>query len=76
MDAPRLELQSRRPWELERLVSKFDPVERDLRNRSLGRAGEEFVLEIEKRKLEKSRRPDLLKKIKWISQEEGDWCRI
>jgi hypothetical protein len=47
-------------------------MERDLRNRSLGRAGEEFVLEIEKRKLEKSNRPDLLKKIGWISQEDGD----
>ena len=53
VDAPRLEPQTQRPWQLERLVRKFDPVERDLRNRSLGRAGEEFVLEIEKKKLEK-----------------------
>lgn len=72
VDAPRLNLQPARPWQLERLVSKFDPVERDLRNRLLGRAGEEFVLEIEKRKLEKSQRPDLLKKIRWVSQDEGD----
>lgn len=72
VDAPRLELQPTRPWQLERLVRKFDPVERDLRNRSLGRAGEEFILEIEKRKLEKSQRPDLLKKIRWVSQDEGD----
>jgi len=72
VDAPKLELQPTRPWQLERLVRKFDPVERDLRNRSLGRAGEEFVLEIEKRKLEKSQRPDLLKKIRWVSQDEGD----
>jgi hypothetical protein len=59
---PKLELQSDRPWQLERLIRKFDPVERDLRNRSLGRAGEEFVLEMERKKLEKFRRPDLLKK--------------
>jgi hypothetical protein len=72
VSAPKLELQSDRPWQLERLIRKFDPVERDLRNRSLGRAGEEFVLEIEKKKLEKFQRPDLLKKVRWISAEEGD----
>jgi Protein NO VEIN, C-terminal len=69
---PKLELQSDRPWQLERLIRKFDPVERDLRNRLLGRAGEEFVLEMERKKLEKSRRPDLLKKIRWVSADEGD----
>jgi hypothetical protein len=69
---PKLELQSDRPWQLERLIRKFDPVERDLRNRSLGRAGEEFVLEMERKKLEMSRRPDLLKKIRWVSADEGD----
>jgi hypothetical protein len=72
VEAPKLEIQSDRPWQLERLVRKFDPVERDLRNRSLGRAGEEFVLEIEKRKLEKFQRPDLLKKIRWVAEEDGD----
>src|ERR1700726_1486502 len=34
VDAPNLEFRSNRPWQLERLVRKFDPVERDLRNRS------------------------------------------
>ncbi|MGD0850232.1 DUF3883 domain-containing protein [Bradyrhizobium sp.] len=72
VQAPKLESASDRPWQLERLIRKFDPVERDLRNRSLGRAGEEFVLEIEKKRLEKFKRPDLLKKIKWVSVEEGD----
>jgi len=72
VDAPKLEIQSTRPWQLERLVRKFDPVERDLRNRSLGRAGEEFVLEIEKKKFEKLQRPDLSKKIRWVSEEDGD----
>ena len=72
VDAPKLGFQPDRPWQLERLVRKFDPVERDLRNRTLGRAGEEFVLEIEKKKLEKYQRPDLLEKIRWVSSEEGD----
>jgi hypothetical protein len=72
VDAPKLQPASDRPWQLDRLIKKFDPVERDLRNRSLGRAGEEFVLAVEKRKLEKLQRPDLLKKIRWVSVEEGD----
>ncbi|WP_291686532.1 DUF3883 domain-containing protein [Bradyrhizobium sp.] len=72
VDVPKLGFQSDRPWQLERLVRKFDAVERDLRNRSLGRAGEEFVLEIERKKLEKFQRPDLSKKIRWVSSEEGD----
>lgn len=72
VNAPELQPPSDRPWQLERLVRKFDPVERDLRNRSLGRAGEEFVLAIEKKRLEKFQRPDLLKKVRWISAEDGD----
>lgn len=70
VDAPNLEVQSARPWQLERLIRKFDPVERDFHNRSLGRAGEEFVLEMEKRKLEGFRRSDLLKKIRWVSEDD------
>src|SRR5205823_2516140 len=35
VNAPELETQSDRPWQLELLVRKFDPVERDLRNRLL-----------------------------------------
>jgi hypothetical protein len=70
VEPPKLELQSDRPWQLDRLAKKFDPLERDLRNRSLGRAGEEFVLEIEKKKLEKFQRPDLLKKVRWVSADD------
>jgi hypothetical protein len=72
VEVPKLQPPADRPWQLERLVRKFDPVERDLRNRSLGRAGEEFVLEIERKRLEKLQRLDLLKKIRWVSAEEGD----
>lgn len=72
VSAPKLEFQSERPWQLERLIRKFDPVERDLRNRTLGRAGEEFVLEVEKKRLEKCEWPELSKKVRWVSDEEGD----
>ena len=70
VEPPNLETQSERPWQLDRLVRKFDPVERDLRNRSLGRAGEEYVLEFEKKKLEKFQRPDLLEKVRWVSADD------
>ena len=60
------------PPGLRRLVRKFDPAARDFRNRSLGRAGEAFVLEIEKRRLEEIDRLDLACNIRWISSEWGD----
>lgn len=60
------------PEPLRRLVRKFDPIERDQRNRSLGRAGEEFVVEVERRRLTGLNRVDLAKKIRWVANEEGD----
>jgi hypothetical protein len=58
--------------DMERLVRKFNPVERDFRNRKLGREGEELVLHFERQRLEMQDRIDLARKVKWISQEEGD----
>jgi hypothetical protein len=58
--------------EVERLVRKFNPVERDFRNRKLGRAGEELVFEFERERLKQRHRPDLANKIRWISEEDGD----
>jgi hypothetical protein len=60
------------PQRLERLVRKFDPVERDHRNRSLGRAGEELVIDVERRRLTGADRSDLARRIRWIAAEEGD----
>jgi hypothetical protein len=71
-DAPPLEPVVDRPLQLERLLKKFDPVERDFRNRALGKAGEEFVLEVERKKLAKVERPDLARKVRWIAAEDGD----
>lgn len=64
--------KARVPARLQRLTLKFDPVERDHRNRSLGRAGEEFVLELERRRLTEADRSDLARKLRWIAAEEGD----
>lgn len=60
------------PESLRRLVRKFDPVVRDYRNRSLGKAGEEFVIELERRQLIGSGRSDLARKIRWVAVEDGD----
>lgn len=60
------------PEPLRRLVRKFDPVERDHRNRSLGKAGEEFVLELEKRQLVDADCSDLARKVRWVAAEDGD----
>lgn len=62
----------KRPHALERLVRKFDPAARDQLNRALGRAGEERIFEYECRTLAKLDRPDLARKVRWVSQEEGD----
>jgi hypothetical protein len=73
VDAPsHSDTNHRLPARLRRLVRKFDPAERDRRNRSLGTAGEEFVLDVEKRRLIEADRSDLARKIRWIAQEEGD----
>jgi hypothetical protein len=60
------------PERLRRLVQKFDPVERDHRNRSLGKAGEAFVIDVERRQLAEADRPDLARKVRWTAAEDGD----
>lgn len=61
-----------RPEGLERLVRKFDPTMRDLRNRALGKAGEALVVDFEQRRLRALERPDLAGKVRWVAQEDGD----
>ena len=43
-----------------------------LRNRSLGKAGEQFVVELERRQLIDADRSDLARKVRWVSVEDGD----
>jgi hypothetical protein len=69
---PLLQPITPRKEDIERLVRKFNPVERDFRNRKLGRAGEELVFQFERDRLKQRDRPDLAKKIRWISEEDGD----
>ena len=60
------------PKRLRQLVAKFDPVERDHRNRLLGNAGEAFVVDLEVRRLNDGNRPDLARRVRWTAAEEGD----
>jgi hypothetical protein len=69
---PLLQLAPRKDKELVRLIRKFDPVERDFRNRSLGKAGEEMVFSFERQYLTAQGRSDLARKVRWVSQEDGD----
>jgi hypothetical protein len=60
------------PERLRRLIQKFDPVERDHRNRLLGKAGEALVVDLEVRRLTEADRPDLARKVRWVAAEDGD----
>lgn len=60
------------PAGLQRLVRKFDPVQRDFRNRALGKAGEELVVEYERARLSAMDRSDLASEVRWVAAEEGD----
>ena len=69
---PLVSVPERIPEGLKRLVRKFDPVARDHRNRSLGKAGEEFVYNLERRQLAAVGRSDLSQRVRWVAAEEGD----
>jgi hypothetical protein len=61
-----------RPAAIRRLVGKFDPAARDARNRALGKAGEEFVVGFERRRLERLGCSDLAAKVRWVADADGD----
>lgn len=54
------------------IACKFDVAGRDERNRALGRAGEERVLAHERAALRTAGRDDLARKVRWVSEEDGD----
>lgn len=70
--APLLAEKVERPPRLEQLVRKFDPVERDFRNRQLGKAGESFVVATERTRLVQAGREDLAEKVRWTADVDGD----
>ena len=70
-DAPNPK-QAARPT-ARRVARKVDFLRLDTENRKLGIRGEEFVFELEQRRLhDEERRRDLAKKVRWVSHDEGD----
>jgi hypothetical protein len=61
-----------RPAAIRRLVGKFDPAARDERNRALGKAGEAFVVDFERRRLARAGRDDLARDVRWVADLDGD----
>jgi hypothetical protein len=64
---------------LERLLEDFGPPRKSphpelpfYRNRALGSAGEEFVVDLERRRLAEAHRPELARCVRWVAREEGD----
>lgn len=55
-----------------RLVRKFDPAAQDEQNRTLGHSGEERVFRFERHRLVEIGQTGLAKKVRWVSQEDGD----
>lgn len=62
---------SSKPW-ITRRPRKIDFAKRDEENRHLGRLGEQFSLEAERRRLLQAGRDDLAEKVEWIAQTVGD----
>lgn len=60
------------PERLQQLIRKFDPAERDARNRSLGRCGEELVFLREQYWLSAHGQDDLARQVEWTSEVRGD----
>lgn len=66
------ERENNTPAGLQRLVRKFDPVQRDFRNRVWGSAGEELVVGFERARLAEQGRGDLAREVRWVAGEDGD----
>ena len=64
--------EQKEPDALRRLVRKFDPAERDARNRKLGKQGEELIFLREREQLIKIGRSDLARRVEWTSEVQGD----
>lgn len=72
-DEPGIQASSGAAAGKDRTARKVDFVRLDAENRRLGHLGEEWALEFERRRLhDVERRPDLAKRIDWVSQAEGD----
>jgi hypothetical protein len=65
-------------WSPTARLARFDFVARDAANRDLGRRGEEFVVEFERRRLHDDGQRELVSRIDWKAQVRGDgaWYEV
>lgn len=55
------------------VATKVDFLRLDMENRALGAKGEEFIFEVEQRRLhDDEHRPDLAKRVRWRARDDGD----
>ena len=54
---------------LVRVSAKLDPAARDAANRVLGKAGEDYVLQLERNRLEALGRKHLAEKVAWVAEQ-------
>ncbi len=66
-----ISLPKQEPWRL-KTGAKIDFAAREATNRHLGSLGEEFTVELERKRLKKFGRDDLAGKVEWVSQSRGD----
>ena len=61
------------PEDIKKIIRKLEhPAERDARNRMLGKAGEEFVFELERKRLSMLGRQELADDVRWVARDDGD----
>ena len=56
----------------DRLLPEINYLEREFRNRSLGAAGEQFVVNYERARLALAGQEDLVENVEWVSRTKGD----
>ena len=65
--------QAPRAWDPNARIVPIDFVRRDAENRRLGLMGEEFVFELERKRLHDDlKRPDLARIVEWTARDRGD----
>ncbi|MFK0163928.1 DUF3883 domain-containing protein [Rhizobium sp. NPDC090279] len=72
VDRPAGNERSQFSVEIEQLDPRLDLAERDAKNRDLGRAGEEFVISVERARLANEGLGHLVADVSWIARDIGD----
>jgi hypothetical protein len=63
--------QAAEPW-ISRRGRRIDFARRDAENRRMGKLGEQYVIKVEKRRLQAQGRDDLAGKVEWVADTRGD----